>query len=119
MPGSKSSAKISILGLEAPLAQELADALSANQCEVELSSSVAKAGAEMVFCGAEPSVFRKVRRLNPKLPIVVVSRLPKVSDWLDALEAGAADYCAAPFEKIQIRWLVDTHLRGRRSMAAA
>jgi hypothetical protein len=26
------------------------------------------------------------------------------------LEAGAADYCGAPFERIQIRWIMNTVL---------
>ena len=31
---------------------------------------------------------------------------------LNALEEGAADYCAAPFEPVQMRWLLQTHLGG-------
>ncbi len=53
------------------------------------------------------------------LPVVVVSRLPEVEGWLDALEDGAADYCAAPFEPVQLRWLLDTHTRVRNAYAAA
>jgi DNA-binding response OmpR family regulator len=45
----------------------------------------------------------------PHLPVIVVSRLPETDEWLDALEAGAADYCAAPFEIIHLRWLFETH----------
>ena len=49
----------------------------------------------------------------PKLAAYV--QLPElrevVADWLDALEAGASDYCAAPFEPAQIRWVLQSHVR--------
>ncbi len=45
-----------------------------------------------------------------RLPVVVVSRLPEVSEWLDALDAGAADYCAAPFEHQHMSWLIESAL---------
>jgi hypothetical protein len=41
---------------------------------------------------------------------VVVSRLPEVSAWLDALEQGAADYCGAPFERKQVGWVLNSSL---------
>jgi response regulator RpfG family c-di-GMP phosphodiesterase len=44
----------------------------------------------------------------PRLPVVVVTRLPDSQRWLDALEAGAKDYCGAPFERTQLRWILDT-----------
>jgi DNA-binding NtrC family response regulator len=42
---------------------------------------------------------------------VVVSRHPEISDWLDSIEAGATDYCAAPFENAQVKWIVESSLR--------
>jgi FixJ family two-component response regulator len=45
-----------------------------------------------------------------RLPVVIVSRLPEVSEWLDALDAGAADYCAAPFEHQHMSWLIESAL---------
>lgn len=50
--------------------------------------------------------------------MVVVSRLPEVEGWLNALEAGAADYCAAPFEPAQLGWLLETNTRVRALAAA-
>jgi len=41
----------------------------------------------------------------------MVNRVPENSRWLDALELGASDYCGAPFETVQVRWLVDAVLR--------
>ena len=31
-------------------------------------------------------------------------------EWLDALDAGAVDYCAAPFEHQHMQWLINTAL---------
>ena len=32
--------------------------------------------------------------------------------WLDALEAGATDYCSCRFEKRQIQWMMETRTSG-------
>jgi DNA-binding NtrC family response regulator len=62
-----------------------------------------------------------VRRERPALPFVVVSRVPNTKEWLDALEAGATDYCAGPFGIRQIRWLMESALpwRGHNGAAGA
>lgn len=99
-----------LLGLEGSVEQELRAALNADGCKV-----VKKPGsrADIVFCGHQRPVYETAVEQYAKLPVVVVSRLPEVSDWLDALEAGAADYCAAPFEPTQLRWLLQTHIHHR------
>jgi len=40
----------------------------------------------------------------------VVSRFPDVKQWLDALDAGASDYCGAPFERVQLHWILNSVL---------
>jgi len=50
--------------------------------------------------------------------VVVVSRIPETSEWLDALEAGATDYCAAPFERQHISWVVESALLSTRCAPA-
>jgi DNA-binding response OmpR family regulator len=72
---------------------------------------------QIVFCSVAPKILQRALRRFPRLPVVVVSRLPEVRSWLDALEAGAADYCAAPFESIHLDWILQNQLRVR--MAAA
>jgi len=56
--------------------------------------------ADIVFAGGEPacymSLLRHVREARPALPFVVVTRIPETKEWLDALEAGATDYCSEP-----------------------
>jgi len=70
--------------------------------------------ADVVFCNAEPrrylALLTELKKRGLRLPVVVVSRIPEVSEWLDALDAGAADYCAAPFEHQHLSWLIASAL---------
>jgi DNA-binding NtrC family response regulator len=79
--------------------------------ESETLSEVADSQAQIIFCGANTDVVTKLRQTKPTAPIVVVSRHPEVSGWLDSIEAGAADYCAAPFESAQLQWILETSMR--------
>jgi CheY-like chemotaxis protein len=102
--------------LEDPLASLLAAGLHQAGCKI---AQEAIQGAQIVFCAAGSGSLQEALSQFPHVPVVVVSRLPDTDDWLDALEAGAADYCAAPFEPIQLRWLLDAHMRPRPAWAAA
>jgi DNA-binding NtrC family response regulator len=78
--------------------------------------------AEIVFVGGSPGQYlpllRKLRGLNETLPIIVVAPAPETADWLDALEAGATDYCVPPFDMRQVRSLVAPAV-GKSAMSAA
>ncbi len=78
-------------------------------------STVAESPAQIIFCGANTEVVSDLRRTKPEAPIVVVSRHPEVSGWLDSIEAGASDYCAAPFESAQLEWILETSMRSVRA----
>lgn len=104
--------------LDETLASPLAKALE--QCQwqaVQTREKHRPAKANIVFCAPDRDVLARAFRSYRNIPVVVVSRLPEIEGWLDALEAGAADYCAAPFEAAQLRWLLDTHAR-KPSLAA-
>lgn len=105
-----------LFGLEDQLAVSLAAGLTVAGCNI---APEAMPGARIVFCAAESGVLQQALSQFPHVPVVVVSRLPETDGWLDALEAGAADYCAAPFEPVQLRWLLDAHTRPRQAHAAA
>lgn len=68
--------------------------------------------ADVIFCGDNPVEYRQVLEAAGKeglrAAVVVIARLPETNSWLDALEAGAFDYCAAPLETVQIRWLLES-----------
>jgi DNA-binding NtrC family response regulator len=108
-----------LYNVDPSLASSLEQELMKCGCQTEFASGTAPEAADIVFCAADRSVLREALELFPGTPVVVVSRLPDVERWLDALEDGAADYCAPPFEAIQMRWLLDTHAGARRRVAVA
>lgn len=117
---SNDSKKAIIYGIEKNLASALSDTLTECGCTVQGVSGRARMDqADIVFCADRLEVLGEVLSRSGKTPVVVVSRLPEVEQWLDSLEAGAADYCAAPFESTHLRWLLDTHTRARKALAAA
>jgi DNA-binding NtrC family response regulator len=117
---------ILLLGLEDGLAAELAGVLARQVRSVhkepfgsarECLNRVKRLRADLIFCPCDRqrylSLLEAVGRQKPDLPVVVVSRQPEVSEWLDAIEAGATDYCAPPFEISHIRWILDSALKHR------
>jgi DNA-binding response OmpR family regulator len=108
-----------LFGLENDLADELARILQHEGHDVHMTRSMDSMpfseGAHIVFAGGDGPDYREtVRSLVdrcPATPVVMVNRVPENSRWLDALELGASDYCGAPFEAVQVRWLVDAVLR--------
>lgn len=104
--------------LDESLAAPLTAALSECQWQaVSTGRAEAIPRPGIVFCAPEREVLERAFRAGKNSPVVVVSRLPEIEGWLDALEAGAADYLAAPFEALQLRWLLETHTRHTRLAA--
>jgi DNA-binding response OmpR family regulator len=105
-------AKILLLGLDSPIADDLVEVLQQLGQSVQtaaLGSGALESGdVHLVFAGSDN--LSVIRRSRPDLPVVVVSRLPEVSGWLDALEQGATDYCGAPFERKQVGWILNSSL---------
>jgi DNA-binding response OmpR family regulator len=107
--------KVLLAGLEPELAKELSESLRVRGVEIQSAPKLENANlseADIVFCQTRQPGLLELLAATRK-PVVVVSRLPEVNDWLDAMEAGAADYCAAPFEREQIDWILDSNLRPR------
>jgi len=75
--------------------------------------------ADIVFCGGDPLVIRRARSAAPETPIVAITTGDHPGSCLDALEAGAADYCSQPFAFTQIEWLLELHAPPRKAFAAA
>jgi DNA-binding response OmpR family regulator len=120
-------ANVFLIGLEQPVATQISIALAVERHRIERKAHNIEGSdlrnVDIVFAGGEPSVYlpllRRVRRERPTLPFVVVTRIPETTAWLDALEAGATDYCSSPFETRQIRWLMESALLGHRSAGAS
>jgi CheY-like chemotaxis protein len=99
---------ICLYALTPELASELAGALAPVCSKVRTAGGKIPAGANVIFCPSDLDQVTKIRAAAPGASIIVVSRLPEVSDWLDSIEAGANDYCAAPFETVQLQWILQT-----------
>jgi DNA-binding response OmpR family regulator len=119
-------AHVLLVGLEQATAAQISRALAVERHRVEQKPLEIGTrdimDVDIVFAGGEPShylsLLRRVRKERPALPFVVVTRIPETSAWLDALEAGATDYCSSPFDSRQIHWLMESALPRQRSAAA-
>jgi DNA-binding NtrC family response regulator len=114
-------AKLLLLGLEHSLTEDLHQALTQLGHRVQLatlnSSVLETTDADLIF--AASADLRAILRTRTDVPVVVTSRLPEVSAWLDALQDGAADYCGAPFEATQLGWILNSTLGCGQARAAA
>jgi DNA-binding NtrC family response regulator len=115
------TAKFILQELDESLASQLRKAASEPGVAFYIAEStseclvlVERLHADGVFCNSEPreylTLLSEIKRRGLRLPVVVVSRIPEVSEWLDAVEAGATDYCAAPFEHQHMSWLIQSAL---------
>jgi DNA-binding response OmpR family regulator len=109
-------ANVFLIGVEQTIADQISRALGPDRHRIEQKAQNIEAcdlmEVDIVFAGGEPPrylpLLRWVREQRPALPFVVVTAIPDTTAWLDALEAGATDYCSCPFEKRQIQWMMET-----------
>ena len=102
---------ILLLGLDSDLSDPLSvilKQLGHHVMETMLTASVpSELHCDVAFIAADSEQYRDVvrnlRASHDGLPLILVNRFPENDRWLDALEIGAADYCGAPFESVQIR----------------
>lgn len=119
-------ANIITIGLDQASANQLGRALATGDHRISHKPGTCVTeeltGADIVFAEGEGKQYlpllKRIRETHPALPFVVVTRIPETSDWLDALEAGATDYCSAPFEARQMNWLMESAMPAHRVVAA-
>lgn len=117
-------ARVILLGLDQVLASELESVLRAQRHVVlaepfhppaECLRVLSRLRPDLVFCPAQRdrylALLNELRKTQPAPPVVVVSRVPEVAEWLDAMEAGASDYCTAPFEPAHIAWILESNIK--------
>lgn len=114
------NASIAIVGLDSNLTQELVRALSLGshmgsvRTHEKTTLNLQQFPVDIVFCASNPErclpLIEAVRRHQPHVPVVVVSRDAEFGEWLTAMEAGASDYCMAPFDPMQLRWILASHV---------
>jgi DNA-binding response OmpR family regulator len=109
-------ARAILCGLEPDVAQELRAALGMQDVTAQLCTDVDQAlsmsrdgTADVLFCPFSLQLMTLLKAIA--VPVVIVSRQPEVNQWLDALEAGAAEYCVGPFEPTQLRWILQSTRR--------
>ena len=100
-----------LIGLDPKLADELESALArlghaASRTDIAAASLARQ--HQVIFCGDQRhhvnSLISLVRSLRTPIRVIVASRKADETAWLEALEAGADDYCSTPFETEQIGW---------------
>lgn len=107
--------RIVMLGIPDDLAHALNWALRHEPHQIAAARTVEEVRCskpDVVFVTGDgpdfPQNLSLLLQAMPCLPVVAVTRLPDSQRWVDALEAGARDYCGAPFEATQLRWIMET-----------
>lgn len=101
--------------LDPSLQAELRIALSNPELDVHtyICSDVSECCAQhsqspdILFCPLSNDLRAFISSLQPDVSVIVVSRVPDTREWIAAMEAGASDYCAPPFEYSQLRWMLN------------
>ena len=121
------SIRILLYELHEDLLCELRDALISARLVPAIEEEVAPQAMDwsqydLVFCPAASAILQQVLAAAAgqmkRLRVIAVSRLPDVQEWLDAIELGAIDYFAPPFEQSQVRWLMQIHFPSGKMIAA-
>jgi len=116
-------AKIVLIGLEQAAGAQICSALAVDDHQIEHQRqdvAIRKLlDADIVFAGGDAACYMpllsRIREARPTLPFIVVTRIPETTEWINALEAGATDYCSVPIEARQLQWLMECALPGVRN----
>jgi DNA-binding NarL/FixJ family response regulator len=120
-------ANVVMVGLDETAADRIGEALGAGLHRIDRQPSSAEPesldSADIVFAGSDRQQYlpllRGFRTTHPSTPFVVVARIPDTGEWIDAMEAGATDYCSETDEARQIGWIVNSLLPLAKAVAAA
>ena len=104
-----------LIGLDPELAAELEQTLAGlghavSRSEINQVPAMARR-LDVIFCSDERSnvnsLVALLRSIRTPVRVIVASRKAEETAWLEALEAGADDYCSTPFEPAQISWAMN------------
>ena len=102
---------ITLIGFPGDAADQITTDLAADGYEVSRrrdATALSPDASAAFVCGDRDGWqrdLREIRAIYPRLILIVVTRLPENTIWLDALEAGANDYACMPLDRQQLRWL--------------
>ena len=120
-------ARVTLLGLPDDLGNQLTRVLLEESYQVSRKLYLSDLRRGPSFCavfisGDSPEYQATLSLLREEyagLPVIVVTRQPDAKHWLDVLESGATDYCGAPFERVQLRWILNSALSQEARKKAA
>ena len=104
-------ANVLVMGLPGDISTSLCEALVACRNDLSVGTGVGAGRPQAIFCGT--GAVGAALAAYPGVPVVAVSRGAEVSEWLDAMDAGAVDCCALPFEHRTLCWILDSILHFR------
>ena len=115
---------ILLFGLDSSLEQELVAVLGGFDiisCNADCPEGIDD--ANLIFCSAVGHELRSLMAITGRMKshpaVIVVSRLPEESRQIDAQEAGAQGYVAAPFELQRLGGLMRSCCLAQPELAAA
>jgi aryl carrier-like protein len=108
--------KVCLIGIDQSTALHMARILKAHGHQVTHhlvhGDTVPVHRIDLIFAGGDTpqtlALLADARKLRSDIPFVVIAELPSTERWLDALEAGATDYFAAPIEAAHVKWTMDS-----------
>lgn len=118
---------ITLIGFDQATTLRLTTDLAAQRCSVTCKNRTSEIPSEalaLLVCGDDPQwqvTVRQARSRRPDIRVVVITRMPDTSKWLDALDAGAHDYCGVPLDPYLVMWLLgrDMHAPRERTLERA
>jgi len=119
-------AKVLLIGLPQNDAFQLRRNVELLGCDAEVlpysAKGIEERPADVIFAsGDEPMCMKllsRIRARNPEKPFVVVSRVAEADGWIQALEAGATDYCPSSVDRAQLSWIIQ-NARPKQNVATA
>lgn len=113
--------RLLLMGLDPSIARDLEDVLPKRSSAVRRSVPtdllsfmrvLQESRPDVLFCPAGHRHLAEIleRASAQRLPVVVVTRDPDAREWIEAMDAGATDYVAAPFHRDQIEWVLQSSL---------
>jgi len=93
-------------------AYQVLTALSAEEAEITLAENeVDVVLLDVILPGIDGVKFlKKINKIHPGLPVVMISAVPSIRPVMKALELGACDYIRKPFDIDELRLVVDRAL---------
>ena len=99
---------ITLIGFSEETADQITTDLAVGGYEVSRTrdaTTLSPDAAAAFVCGDRDRWERdlgEIRAIYPHLVLIVVTRVPEHTIWLDALEAGANDYACMPLDRQQL-----------------